>query len=704
MRQSPAPNGYGDPSVVVDRETDKIFLFYAASINQGFAGGSTGSDPDDPNVLHADYSVSDDNGATWTHHRITDQIKAGQTTWAGMFAASGEGIQLRQGAHKGRLIQQYTIRISGGNYAVSVYSDDHGATWKASAPVGPGADENKTVELANGDVLLNSRAAPYRRIARSTDGGATYTAFTQDTQLPDPANNGSIIRAYPDAAPGDPKAQILLFSNANNVNVRRNLTVRMSCDSGTTWPVSKVVQSGATGYSTLTPLPDASGELGAGGFGLFYEREGYRHISFTKFDLGWLEGVCAKVAVGAPTAQPVAGIATTVPVTVTNQSGAALPAGSLDVAADSRWDATPTAVPAIAAGAIATVNLTVTPGASFDTRGHELKVTYTQGNGAASGSGTLMVIGGDKKWEWTTGAVLNPATSSRIDVTSDLPSVASLAEGVIVADFTQNANATVGTLYAATVKGATDKGVVLSINGGKPYFEVRTGGTGHVIRLAPNVTVTNGQRYVLAAVVNAAGAKLYLNGAEIATTTTSALMSSVQGLDAMSVGSIFTSRTDPWIFNGTLHSVHVLGPVAPVPSLEVRPVLDAIYSAGEPGLLDDGIQPWVEVYNTGNVAVTGISVAAPASSAGTPRPSRATPSRRPTSSSSESGAIPTPPPAPRQAAPSPHRRPCSPSISARSPRMLKPASGSPPARSTRPRSCGCRRSAASVRRPAATSG
>lgn len=187
VRQDPAPNGYGDPSVVVDREEGKVFLFYAASINQGFAGGSTGSDPSDPNVLHADYSVSNDNGATWAHHRITDQIKAGKANWAGMFAASGEGIQLRQGPHKGRLIQQYTGRISGGNYAVSVYSDDHGATWKASAPVGPGADENKTVELADGDVLLNSRAAPRRLTARSSDGGATYTPFAADQNLPDPA-------------------------------------------------------------------------------------------------------------------------------------------------------------------------------------------------------------------------------------------------------------------------------------------------------------------------------------------------------------------------------------------------------------------------------------------------------------------------------------------------------------------------------------
>ena len=31
IRQDPAPYGYGDPSVLVDRETERIFVFYAAS-------------------------------------------------------------------------------------------------------------------------------------------------------------------------------------------------------------------------------------------------------------------------------------------------------------------------------------------------------------------------------------------------------------------------------------------------------------------------------------------------------------------------------------------------------------------------------------------------------------------------------------------------------------------------------------------------
>ncbi|WP_198165682.1 glycoside hydrolase domain-containing protein [Agromyces laixinhei] len=389
IRQDAAPNGYGDPSVVVDRETDDIFVFYAASINAGFASSTTGSDPNDPNVLHADYSVSRDDGATWEHHRITRELKGDRTNWAGMFAASGEGIQLRTGEHAGRLIQQYTVRIGGANFAVSAYSDDHGETWNTSEPVGPGADENKVAELADGSVLLVSRAAPYRLTAKSTDGGETYSAFTQDRELPDPANNGSVIRAFPDAPADDPRAQILLHSNTANQNVRRNLTVRMSCDSGATWPVEKVVQSGASAYSTLTPLPGDDGELG-GSYGLLYEREGYRHISYTSFDFDWLGGACASLSVATPPTFT-AGQQATVQVTVANQSGAELPAAAIALSDDSTWSGAGVEVPALAAGESATVAVPLTPPATADTRTHTVRLEYRAASGTSFVDAALSV-------------------------------------------------------------------------------------------------------------------------------------------------------------------------------------------------------------------------------------------------------------------------------------------------------------------------
>lgn len=390
IRQDPAPNGYGDPSVLVDRETGRIFVFYAASINQGYAGSATGNDPANPNVLHPDYSYSDDNGETWKHRRITSMFK--DPSWGGLFAASGEGIQLRHGEYAGRLIQQYTVRKNGGNYAVSAYSDDHGETWKASGLVGPGADENKTVELSDGRVMLNSRSAPYRNIAISEDGGATYTPFSQDKELIDPANNGSIIRAFPDAAPSDPRAKQLLFSNTEDTGIRRNLTVKMSCDNGQTWPIRKVVESGAAGYSTLTPMGDGSSDKNLGGsYGLLFEREGYRHISFTSFDLDWLEGVCAPLNVEA---EPMAaGEQSTARVTITNQSNSTLRPGTLSLDELDGWTASSAHIPAIPAGRSRTATVAITPAASAASHSHELSLRYTTRGRSASVKVSVPVTG-----------------------------------------------------------------------------------------------------------------------------------------------------------------------------------------------------------------------------------------------------------------------------------------------------------------------
>ncbi|MGW6209478.1 exo-alpha-sialidase [Streptomyces sp. NPDC055089] len=379
VRKDAAPQGYGDPSLLVDRTTGRIFLFYAAGVNQGFFGSATGNDESDPNVLQADYSYSDDDGLTWTHRRITRQIK--NPAWGGMFASSGEGIQLRNGAHKGRLVQQYAIRNNGANYAVSAYSDDHGATWRMGTPVGPGGDENKTVELNDGTLMLNNRSAPYRTIAYSTDGGVTYTPFAQDTELPDPANNASVMRYAPDAPASNPQSSWLLFSNTEATS-RKNLTVKMSCDNGKTWPIKKVVDAGAAAYSTLTRLSD-------GRLGLLYERGNYEHITYSSFDLKWLGGTCADLTI-TPPATLRAGTSAEVTVRVVNRMDVRRSAGTVDLAVPSGWTATRTAIPAMRPGEGANIKVPVTVPAG--TSGNAtLTATYRADGKQASGSATVTV-------------------------------------------------------------------------------------------------------------------------------------------------------------------------------------------------------------------------------------------------------------------------------------------------------------------------
>ncbi|MFF2409742.1 exo-alpha-sialidase [Streptomyces sp. NPDC058092] len=381
VRQDDAPRGYGDPSLLVDRRTGRVFLFYAASVNQGYTGSGTGTDHDDPNVLQADYSYSDDDGLTWKHRRITSEIKT--PGWGGMFASSGEGIQLRYGRYAGRLIQQYTVRHQGGNYAASAYSDDHGETWHMGQLVGPGADENKTVELSDGTVMLNIRSAPYRKVAVSHDGGITYEGLRQDTQLTDPGNNGAIMRYAPDAPASDPRSKWLVFSNTEDNGIRRNLTVKMSCDEGRTWPVKRVLDPGAAGYSTITPLP-------RGGIGMLYERAGYRYMTYAGFDLKWLGGVCAPVTLRTP--EPlVAGESTDITVSVTNQAQRTTAAGRLDLGLPSGWTSSgEVAVPPIAPGRTAEVTVRVT---AARTAAGRVPVTavYRTANTHSSGTGTIDV-------------------------------------------------------------------------------------------------------------------------------------------------------------------------------------------------------------------------------------------------------------------------------------------------------------------------
>lgn len=67
-------HGYSDPSYIVDRATGTIFNFHVFSQNQGFWGGKPGTDPNDRDVMHVAVSKSEDNGYTWTHEIITDQV------------------------------------------------------------------------------------------------------------------------------------------------------------------------------------------------------------------------------------------------------------------------------------------------------------------------------------------------------------------------------------------------------------------------------------------------------------------------------------------------------------------------------------------------------------------------------------------------------------------------------------------------------
>ena len=278
--------GGGDASLLTDRDTGRIFLFYAyAPPGVGLFKSNSDRDPASVRTQHPHVIWSDDAGRTWEGPRnlIADIKPEGAR---GMFATSGHGIQLSAySPAPGRLLQPYAwLDGNGAMHAGNAYSDDHGKTWRMGPSIGRGLDENKAVELADGRVMQNIRAfrdRTSRLVATSRDGGITFDGAVPDATLVDPRNNADIIRVHPDAAPAAHDARMLLFSNTANAGRRVDLTVRLSCDSGQTWPVARVLHPGPAMYSTMVRLPD-------GTFGIFYENGNGEGMTFARFNLAWL--------------------------------------------------------------------------------------------------------------------------------------------------------------------------------------------------------------------------------------------------------------------------------------------------------------------------------------------------------------------------------------------------------------------------------
>ena len=217
--------GYGDPSLLVDAETGRVFMFHAAGTRAGFFEAAAGVGNDD-GIQHCDVSFSDDDGLTWQHRRLTAQLKSGSGQApgdrgiTGIFAAAGQGIQIHAGPFAGRLVQQYVLLVDGSILAASAYSDDHGETWTLGEFIGaaegggrrrrrrgaPAPNENKVVCLSDGRLLLHSRATPHRLSAISDDGGHSWSPLIPVEDLPDPSDNGSLARVltgcrFPQATP-----------------------------------------------------------------------------------------------------------------------------------------------------------------------------------------------------------------------------------------------------------------------------------------------------------------------------------------------------------------------------------------------------------------------------------------------------------------------------------------------------------------------
>lgn len=252
-----------DPSLVVDNKTGEIFCFYNFM------------DRDKANGEYRFYvQSSKDNGKTWSAPRdFTDEVvNEALGPKAFKFITAGRGFCTQDG----KLLHIITHVNARGCYVFG--SEDHGATWKLMSDLVTPADESKIIELNDGTWMINSRVnggPGCRWVHRSTDQGATWTT-TKETQLIDPSCNAAIIRHAITKDDGTTE-NILIFSNANWPNGRKNMAIKVSRDNGATWSAGKVIDEGGAMYSDLTILSD-------GTLGLVYEA-GQGEIRFVRIAL-----------------------------------------------------------------------------------------------------------------------------------------------------------------------------------------------------------------------------------------------------------------------------------------------------------------------------------------------------------------------------------------------------------------------------------
>jgi len=214
---------------------------------------------------------SADNGTTWSQPRnLSEEMGLGDDTWCHI--GPGNGIQMSSG----RLVIPGTL-----NDVTVFYSDDHGAHWKRGGYIAS-TEEPQVFERADGALCANVRAGlnQYRIVSCSRNGGETWENWHYNTHLPDADTQASIMRFTTQAAHSQNR---VLFSNPG-VSYRGSMTVQMSYDEGETWPISRVVYTGAAGYSQLAVLSD-------GTILLLFEAGRYdlrESITLARLDIGWL--------------------------------------------------------------------------------------------------------------------------------------------------------------------------------------------------------------------------------------------------------------------------------------------------------------------------------------------------------------------------------------------------------------------------------
>ena len=229
-----AQNGVGDPSILVDTQTNTVWIVAAWVHGMGNqrAWWSSHQGMDKYITAQLMMTKSTDDGKTWSEPiNVTEQVK--QEEWYFLLQGPGRGITMADGTLVFPI--QYIDKTRIPNAGI-MFSKDHGETWTIHNHARTNTTEAQVAEVEPGVLMLNMRdnRGGSRAVYTTNDLGQTWKEHESSrTALIEPVCMASIIsvKAQDNVLGKD----LLIFSNPNSTSSRKDITIKISIDGGYTW-------------------------------------------------------------------------------------------------------------------------------------------------------------------------------------------------------------------------------------------------------------------------------------------------------------------------------------------------------------------------------------------------------------------------------------------------------------------------------------